>query len=74
MNKLKIIEYLTGFLMGAFFGFMITGVILVLYNLTCRWWLGCDDIPLAWWNAIPLPLILGISMSINIANLELGDY
>jgi len=60
--------------MGAFYGFAITGVILVLYNLTCRWWLGYGFMPMTWWNAIPLPLILGISMSINIANLKLGNY
>ena len=74
MNQTKLIEYLTGFLMGAFFGFMITAVILVLYNLTCKWWLGCGAIPMTWWNAIPLPLIFGIFMAKNIANLKLGDY
>jgi len=74
MNKTKLLEYMTGFLMGAFLGFMITGVALQLYNLTCKWWLGCGFVPMTWWNVIPLPLYLGISMSINIAKLKLGDY
>ena len=60
--------------MGAFLGFMITGVALILYNLMCRWWLGCRFMPMTWWNTLPLTLILGISMAINIANLKLSDY
>jgi len=74
MNKTKLLEYLTGFLMGSFLGFMITCAALLIYNLVCKWWLGCAPVPLAWWNLIPLPLIFGISMSINIAKLNLGDY
>jgi hypothetical protein len=74
MKKTELLEYLTGFLMGATLGFMITGVVLGIYNLTCRWWLDCGYLPMTWWNAIPLPLILGFSMARIIANLKLGDY
>ena len=73
MNSPKNLEYLTGFVMGAVFGFTLDVVILVVYNLVCRG-LGCRLIGFTWWNAIPLPLLFGILMAIAIGNLGLGDY
>lgn len=73
MSKQQPLEYLTGFIMGALLGFGITAIILVIYNLLCVW-LGCAQMGFTWWNAIPLPLLLGISMAKIIANLKLGDY
>ena len=72
MNPQRSIEYLTGFMMGALLGFGITAITLVIYNLYCNWW-GCAGMGFTWWNAIPLPLLLGIAMANAIANLGLGD-
>lgn len=73
MNRQNSLEYLTGFIMGAILGFGLTSVILVIYNLFCVW-RGCVLMGFTWWIAIPLPLLLGISMSKIIANLKLEDY
>lgn len=73
MNSQNSIQYLTGFIMGALLGVGLTFVILVIYNLFCAW-RGCVMMGVTWWNAIPLPLLLGISMSKIIANLKLEDY
>lgn len=72
MHTNTTLEYMTGFLMGAFLGFGLTAIILVIYNLFCYWW-GCAAMGFTWWNAIPLPLLLGIIMANAIANLGLGD-
>jgi|GEM_PF-3047483 len=73
MQSNTTLEYMTGFLMGVFLGFGLTAVILVVYNLYCSW-RGCAVMGFTWWNAIPLPLLLGISLSKIIASLNLGDY
>jgi hypothetical protein len=73
MQNTTTLEYMTGFLMGIFLGIGLTAIILVIYNLFCSW-RGCALIGFTWWNAIPLPLLLGISMAKIIAGLKLGDY
>ncbi|MFN2233233.1 MAG: hypothetical protein ACK2U1_03325 [Anaerolineales bacterium] len=73
MNPLTLLQYLTGFLMGAFLGFGLTAAIQVIYNFYCLW-RGCVLVDFTWWIAIPLPLLLGICMSKFIANLKLEDY
>lgn len=73
MNSVSLLQYLTGFIMGALLGFGITAAFLVIYNLFCLW-RGCVLVDFTWWMAIPMPLLLGISMSRFIANLKLEDY
>jgi hypothetical protein len=72
MNTNSTLEYLTGFTMGALMGFGLTAIILVIYNLFCGWW-GCSSMGFTWWNAIPLPLLLGANLAIAIEGLGLGD-
>ncbi len=75
MNRKKYnpIEYLTGFLMGIFFGVMLQGGVIFFYSLICKW-LGWGLISLAWWMAIPFPLLTGFFMASAIAGLHLEDY
>jgi hypothetical protein len=73
MKKYNSIELLTGFLMGTFAGAVIELILLVLYNLLCRW-RGVSIYKVDWWMLIPLPLFFGISMAKAIASLHLEDY
>ncbi|MGC9358218.1 MAG: hypothetical protein ACP5GX_10130 [Anaerolineae bacterium] len=72
MNKQESIEYLTGFIMGAILGMVLNCVGIELY----RWvyaWMGRPPPDPTWWSMIPLPLLLGVGMAIQIAHLRLGD-
>lgn len=73
MNSPTTLQYLTGFIMGVLIGFGITAIVLIVYNLICLW-SGCVLVGFTWWTAIPLPLLMGISMSRFIAHLKLEDY
>jgi hypothetical protein len=73
MKKDNSIELLTGFLMGTIAGAVIELILIVLYNLLCRW----RDVSIYnvdRWMLIPLPLFFGISMARAIASLHLEDY
>ena len=72
MNPQRSIEYLTGFIMGLFFGFGLDGVIAVVIRLINN--LRQTNFHLAWWWLIPLPLLCGLFMSKAIADLHLEDY
>jgi hypothetical protein len=71
-KKLNPIEFLTGFLMGAFMGICLD-LGFSAYNLLCAW-LGWAKISVTWWMLIPLPLVLGLVMGRAIASLHLEDY
>jgi hypothetical protein len=73
MKKYNSIELLTGFLIGTFAGAVIELVLIVLYNLLCRW-RGSDVFVADWWMLIPLPLVFGTSMARAIASFHLEDY
>ena len=72
MNPQRKLEYLTGFLMGVFFGFGINGFIFVICWIAH--WLGLPRLTVSWWMLIPFPLISGLVMSKAIADLHLEDY
>jgi hypothetical protein len=73
MKKLNPIEFLTGFLMGFFFGGCIESVFVIVYKLLCTW-LGWRQLHIVWWMLIPVPLVFGLSMGRAIASLHLEDY
>ena len=73
MMKLDPIQYLTGFLMGVFFGFIAEGVFFIIFNLLCTW-LKCTHLDIAWWMLIALPMLLGVITGKTIASLHLEDY
>jgi len=76
MKILDPIQYLTGFIMGVFFGFFTEGILLILFGLFYRWF-GRGHIELAWWMLfllIPIPSCLGLITGKTIARLHLEDY
>jgi hypothetical protein len=73
MTPQRSIEYMTGFLMGGFFGFFLEAGLVGIYNLLAGW-LGWVPFHPAWWMFFPLPLLMGLGMSKAIANLHLEDY
>lgn len=72
MNTRNTIEYLTGFLMGAILGMVFNWVGIELFRWVCNW-LGCPPPTPTWWNMIPLPLLMGLAMAIQIAHSPFGD-
>jgi hypothetical protein len=73
MSPQRTIEYLTGFLMGAFLGFSLEAGLEFSYNLLAGWF-GWARFQPTWWMLILLPLLLGLVMSKAIADLHLEDY
>jgi hypothetical protein len=76
MKKPDSIQYLTGFLMGAFFGFFAEGILLIFCSLLYNW-LGRAHLELAWWMVLllfPIPLFLGMIVGKAIARMHLEDY
>lgn len=73
MNKQDSIEYLTGFIMGVIPGIVLDYVGVALYRWVCNW-LGYPPPNPSWWIMIPLPLLMGLAMAIEIANMHLSDY
>jgi hypothetical protein len=76
MKKLDPIQYLTGFLMGAFFGFFAEGILMIFCSLLYKW-LGRAHLELAWWMTLllfPVPLFLGVIVGKAIASMHLEDY
>lgn len=73
MNKLDLLETLTGLLMGLWIGTALEYCFVVLYNAFCRWQM-CALIPVPSWKLIPFPLLLAIVMARAIPQLHLSDY
>ena len=73
MKNLNSIEYLTGFLMGSFFGIFVEAASVAIYNMLCVW-LGWARPHLVWWMLLPAPLLFGLIMAKAIADLHLEDY
>lgn len=72
-KKANKLEFLTGFVMGAVGGFMLQGLVLLIYHAVARWQ-GWTPIEFVWWMGLPIPAISGISMGQAIASLHLEDY
>jgi len=73
MTPQRSIEYLTGFLMGSFLGFVMEAGLVGIYNLLAGW-LGWARFEPSWWIMVLLPLLAGLVMSKAIAGLHLEDY
>ena len=77
MKRLDPFQYLTGFLMGAFFGVLAEIILLIPCGLVYTW-LGRPPLGFAgWWIPvllIPVPMALGLSMGRAIARMHLEDY
>jgi hypothetical protein len=67
------LEYLTGFLMGAFAGMVIEVAFWFVYYLFCLL-LGWTVLRPLWWMMVPIPFFCGIIMARFIAGLHLEDY
>lgn len=74
MKKLNPLEFQTGFLMGAFFGFSIEAFFLIIYNFLLSNFFEWQKLNPAWWWYLPFPFISGIFMGRAIASLHLEDY
>lgn len=75
-RKLDPLQFLTGFLMGGFFGFTVECLLLISCRLVYTW-LGRPGIELAWWMPvllIPLPVWFGLTTGKAIASMHLEDY
>jgi hypothetical protein len=72
MKPQRFIEYVTGFLMGFFFGLGLESLV-VIYNLFARL-IGWTPLRISIWLLLPVPLIIGLVMSRAIASLHLEDY
>jgi hypothetical protein len=72
VKQLNITRYLNGFIVGFVFGALLIFVGLTLFNLYCSWQ-SCPPMVYTWWNFIPLPLLMGISMAVFVANYTLRD-
>jgi hypothetical protein len=73
MKKLNPLEYLTGFLMGSFFGLFCECLLLIFIKIISIW-LGWMPLAILWWMLIPVPLVFGLVMGQAIARLHLEDY
>lgn len=73
MKKTNSIEYVTGLLMGIFFGFLAESIFILAYNLLCTWH-GWVRITPVWWMLIPVPFVMGLIGGKTIASLHLEDY
>jgi len=73
LNKLRLLEILTGLLMGLWIGGALEYCFVVLYNLFCRWQM-CALIPVFSWKLLMFPLLVGIFMANAIPQLPLSDY
>ena len=70
------IQYFTGFIMGAFFGFLAESILLIFLSLLFNW-LGWHSPPYYWsmvLTLIPIPLVLGLITGRAIAGMHLEDY
>ena len=74
MKKINPLEFQTGFLMGAFLGFSIEAILLIIYNFVLTNLFEWQKISPQWWWYLPFPIISGIVMGSAIANLHLEDY
>jgi len=74
MKKLNPLEFQTGFLMGACFGFLLEMVLLFFYNRYLCVWFNWQHLNVEWWFLIPVPILFGLMMGNAIANLHLEDY
>ena len=72
MNQHNISRYLNGFIIGFVFGALLIIVGMTIYNLYCSWQ-GFPPMAYSFWNLAPLPLLVGISMAIFMANYTLRD-
>lgn len=72
MNQHNLTRYLNHFIIGFGFGALLIMVGMTLYNLYCSWQ-GCPPMAYSFWNLALLPLLVGISMAIFVANFTLRD-
>ena len=72
MNQHTFTRYPNGFIIGIILGLLLIVSGTILYNLFSGW---KDCIPMAyfWWDAIPLPLLMGIGSAFFVANYTLRD-
>jgi len=76
MKKLDAIQYITGFLMGVFFGFIAEGIPLIACGLLYKWF-GRAQYELTLWMLLlmlPIPLVMGLLMGKLIASMHMEDY
>jgi hypothetical protein len=76
MKRLDPLQYLTGFLMGVFFGIFAELSLLIPCGFVYTW-LGRPSVGLAWWMPmllIPIPLASGMITGKAIARMHLEDY
>jgi len=74
LKKLNPLEFQTGCLMGAFFGFILEMVLVIFYNRLLCDWFGWNQLNINWWFLIPIPVLFGLLTGKAIASLHLEDY
>lgn len=72
MNIRDLIQYLTIFLIGALLGLGAEFLYRTIFNAFCRWQ-GCTLLDFTWWKMLPMPLLLGIVMTIAVIRSSPGD-
>jgi hypothetical protein len=65
-------QTLVGFLLGALLGVGLNYAMMSLNNFVCRW-AGCPQYAMTWCNALPLPILLGISLAYWVTHYPLAD-
>jgi hypothetical protein len=72
MDKQRIERALIGFLVGGLMGLGMNYLGLLLFNKIASW-LGRDPVQVTLMSGIPLAIIFGLSMAINMAHPPFGD-
>ena len=72
MEGQRLERALIGFLVGGVMGLGLNYLFLIVTNLFLTW-AGKDPVRVTWTSGIPLAIIFGLSMAINMAHPPFGD-
>ena len=72
MDTQRVERALIGFLVGGMMGAGFSFLFMWIYNQIIPW-IGREPVQITWQNALPLALIMGLSMAINMAHPPFGD-
>lgn len=72
LDRDKIERVLIGLLIGFVAGCGIDYLGLVVFNWLCQW-IDKEPVKVTFWSILPLGVLLGLSMAVNMINPPLGD-
>ncbi len=72
MRSNQLIRAVIGFLAGGFLGVGVSCVAMLLYNQILTW-TGRAPVTITWTSVLPLGILVGVSMAINMTNRLFSD-